>query len=264
MLEKRIEFGHQIHVQEKAFRFGQGFFTTTRIKQFTPLWLPEHIERLNRSLRDFNMSVFDQDSLKKICCRWPLDTQLAEGFLRILVWEEEGAAHFNLEGGPLEIMSGDMKIIFSQYQRHSSEPLLGYKSFNYWSNELAYSEAINNGFDEAIFLNEFNEITEGSRHNIFWVRDGVLFTPQPDCGLLPGIAREQIIAMAGEQGIKVVQGRFQQADLQTAEEVFISNSVRGIRKVRQLGGCFYRSGEMTAFLQNLFGQREDQVSKSRC
>lgn len=256
----RLESSQQIQVKETAFRYGEGFFTTTRVKQFTPLWLSEHIQRLNNSLRDFKMSGLDEDRLFELVCRWPIENQLPDGFLRILVWEEAGRSQFYLEAGPLDSSPRRLKLTISEIKRHSSQPLLRHKSFNYWSNNLAYRQALQNGYDEAILLNEKGEITECSRNNLFWIKEGIIFTPRISCGLLPGIARNKIITIAGEQGIELKQGGFMQEDLQDAEAVFLSNSVQGIREVLAVNSCNYQPGEIFQLLQELYEQRELQAS----
>lgn len=64
------------------------------------------------------------------------------------------------------------------------------------------------GYDEALFLNERGEVIEGSSTNVFWVRGGVLHTPAPECGLLPGITREALISLAPELDLEVKEGKF--------------------------------------------------------
>lgn len=51
-------------------------------------------------------------------------------------------------------------------------------------------------------------MTEGSSTNVFWVRGGVLHTPAPGCGLLPGITREALISLAPELDLEVKEGKF--------------------------------------------------------
>jgi len=249
-----MEISRQIQVQEAAFRYGEGFFTTMRIKQSRPLWLAAHIQRLNHSLQVFKMPGLNEEVLLELGCRWPIENHLSEGFLRIIAWQEGGQAHVNLEGGPLEVSPQELKLTVSEIRRHSSEPLLHHKSLNYWNNNLVYRDALQNGFDEAIVLNEKDEITEGSRNNVFWVKGGILFTPQINCGLLPGIARKIVIELAARQSLEVQQGCFQMRDLLAAEEVFLSNSVRGIREVVTINAQPYQPGRITRCLQELYAQ----------
>lgn len=239
-----MEISRQVKASQPAFRYGQGFFTTTRVKNFKPLWLPEHMQRLDCSLRDFHMAAFNEAALLQAASRFPAENRLEDGFLRILVWEEAGQPQFHLEGGPLAETSAGLKLMTSRIIRHSSEPLLKYKSFNYWNNQLAYQEALENDCDEAIFLNEKGEITECSRNNLFWIKDETLFTPQLDCGLLAGIARSKTIAIARKQGIVIKQGRFRLEDLQVAETVFLTNSVHGIRAAAAVNFQSYHANQL--------------------
>lgn len=254
-----MEINRQIKATQPAFRYGQGFFTTTRVINYMPIWLPEHMERLMGSLRDFHMAGLNETAVMQEASRWPADHQLENGFLRILVWEEENRACFHLEGGLLTDTAREIKLMTSRIIRHSSEPLLKFKSFNYWTNQLAYQEALQNGCDEAIFLNEKGEITECSRNNLFWIKDDILFTPQLDCGLLAGIARSKTIAIAQDQGVVVKQGRFRLEDLAEAEAVILTNSVRGIRAAAVVNCQSYHHNQLFERLLDSYSQ---QVHKS--
>jgi len=79
------------------------------------------------------------------------------------------------------------------------------------------------GTDEVIYLNERGELAEGSRTTIFIERDGKLLTPQLGAGLLPGTLRAQLLAEG-----KVEEAVLTLADLQSADAIFLGNSVRGL------------------------------------
>jgi len=256
-----LEISRQIEVNEPAFRYGQGFFTTTRVLNYVPLWLPEHIQRLNRSLLDFKMPCLNQVLILPFTYRWTVEQQLNNGFLRILVWEEAEQSRFYLEGGQLNESAPGLKLMTSQIKRHSSEPLLKYKSFNYWNNQLAYQEALQKGYDEAVLLNEKGEITECSRNNLFWIKNEVLFTPHHDCGLLAGIARSKIIAIAQEQGIALQQKSFRMEDLQNAETVFLSNSVHGIRAAAAVDSQHYHASQLFDLLKERYEQQAQRSGR---
>jgi para-aminobenzoate synthetase/4-amino-4-deoxychorismate lyase len=87
------------------------------------------------------------------------------------------------------------------------------------------------GCDEAIFRNERNELTEGSRSNIFLRRGKQLVTPPVSSGLLPGILRQELL----ETG-QCVEGVLTPDDLQTADEVFLGNSLRGLIRAEAASG----------------------------
>jgi len=85
-----------------------------------------------------------------------------------------------------------------------------------------------------LLLDRGEEVLEAGRANVFAVRRGVLFTPADDGRILPGITRAAVIARAREAGIEVQEGPLFKADLVSADEVFLTGSVRGVEPVRSL------------------------------
>jgi branched-chain amino acid aminotransferase len=92
----------------------------------------------------------------------------------------------------------------------------------YINSALAKSEALQNGFDEAIFLTSDGHVCEGSAENIFIVRDKTLFTPPPSDNILEGITRSTVMQLAAEQlNIPVVERSIDRSELYVADEVFM-------------------------------------------
>jgi para-aminobenzoate synthetase / 4-amino-4-deoxychorismate lyase len=87
------------------------------------------------------------------------------------------------------------------------------------------------GVEEVVFLNERGELTEGSITNLFLERHGVLLTPPLSAGLLPGTLRAELIATG-----KAVEQRLTLADLETAEAIWLGNSVRGLMRAEWIRG----------------------------
>lgn len=237
-----------------AFRYGEGFFSTTRIINYIPLWLEDHIKRLENSVADFSMGELDEAELIAAARKWPRENHIENGFMRMTCWAQEGDLRLFLDGGELshkqEKLAG---LTLAPHRRHSSEPLLGYKSFNYWPNNITYRHAVQNGYYDAVFLNEKGEISETSRCNIFWSSAGKLYTPEAGSGLLPGICRDKIIYLASRQGTELIQGRFPLSCLEDAEEVFLTNSVRGIVSISHFENQhFYKHGPLTAKLAQAY------------
>lgn len=93
-----------------------------------------------------------------------------------------------------------------------------------------YAEARAIGFDEVLFINEKDEVTEGAISNVFISKFGKLYTPPLACGVLPGIFRRTILENCHDAEERVLKI----PDLETAEAVFVCNSVRGFRTVKTL------------------------------
>ncbi|RUM62382.1 MAG: hypothetical protein DSY59_00295 [Persephonella sp.] len=128
----------------------------------------------------------------------------------------------------------EIVLTVSPYKVNSSNPLLRFKTTNYMLNVLAKRYAIEKGCDDAILLNENDEITETTSANIFWVKGNTLYTPALECGLVEGITREKIIKNAREVGLEVEEGRYGLRDLLDADYIFVSNSLNGIIKVKKI------------------------------
>lgn len=99
----------------------------------------------------------------------------------------------------------------------------------YINSALAKSEAAMNGYDEAIMLSHDGSVAEGSAENIFLVRRGVLYTPDPSQNVLEGCTRRAVMQIAADDlGIKVVERSIDRGELYAAEEVFFTGTAAGI------------------------------------
>ena len=91
----------------------------------------------------------------------------------------------------------------------------------YVNSALAMTEAIDNGFDDAIFLTEDGHVSEGTGMNVFIVRGGRLYTPPPSANILEGITRETVFELARrELGFEVVERSIDRSELYAADELF--------------------------------------------
>ncbi len=128
----------------------------------------------------------------------------------------------------------------------------------YIGGALAKTEAIENGFDEAIMLSEDSYVSEGSGENIFLVMGGKLVTPAVYDGCLIGITRNTVIELAQrELGIETVERHVDRTELYTAEECFLTGTAAHLTAVaeidrRQIGNG--EIGEITAKLQKIYSE----------
>jgi branched-chain amino acid aminotransferase len=110
---------------------------------------------------------------------------------------------------------------------------------------LAAREATAAGVEDAVILNHAGQVAELTTSNIFVVQGGTLWTPPLTDGPLPGITRGAVLTLAREQGIPVVERSFGPEFLDTADEVFATNSLREIVPIATWG----RRAEVTRRLQ---------------
>jgi branched-chain amino acid aminotransferase len=114
----------------------------------------------------------------------------------------------------------------------------------YINSALAKTEALENGFDEAIMLDERGHVSEGSGENIFIVRNGMLITPPPSDNILEGITRESIIQIArDEMGIETRERSIDRSELYIADECFMTGTAAHVTAVIEVDRRPVGSGE---------------------
>jgi branched-chain amino acid aminotransferase len=100
------------------------------------------------------------------------------------------------------------------------------------------------GFDDAMMFDWRGQIAEGTGANIFFVRDGVLHTPTPDC-FLNGLTRQTIIKLAEKRGIEVRERAMWPNELVSFSECFLTGSAAEITPVREIAGQMFKPSTMT-------------------
>ena len=122
----------------------------------------------------------------------------------------------------------------------------------YVNSALAKSEAVSNGFDEAIMLSHDGHLAEGSAENIFMVKGDVLYTPDASQNILEGCTRRSIIEIArGEFGIDVVERSIDRSELYGAQEVFFTGTAAGVVHVSSIDHRAVGDGSIGPVTQKL-------------
>ncbi len=227
----------------RSLMYGEGVFETFRYEGKLPRYIDYHYERLIKGAELFKIPritkedfiFYIEDAVKK---------HSKDNLYVKTILVSEGNSYFPLipEKSHLIVMVREYKpmekesinLTIAPFKIHSSEPLLKVKSINFGQNIIAKRYALEKGFDDALFLNENNEITETTTSNIFWIKGKYLYTPALDCGVLDGITRKVILENAQNEGFSIIEGRFYLNDLKKADFVFVSNALYGMVKVRKV------------------------------
>ena len=135
--------------------------------------------------------------------------------------------------------------------RNECSPLTAHKTLNQGDNILESRSARRLGFDSAVYLNTRGDICETTNANLFFVRDGRLYTPDERCGLLPGTMRAWLC-----ERYEAEQGTFRQDSLDSWDEVFATNALMGVRPVVELGDAGYGIGPVTRAIQREYRRLE--------
>jgi para-aminobenzoate synthetase/4-amino-4-deoxychorismate lyase len=120
-----------------------------------------------------------------------------------------------------------IRVRIASQRTDPQDPMLFHKTTHRPLYAEALKAATQAGFDEALFLNLRGEVTEGAISNIFVEKNGRWFTPPIQCGLLAGVQRRHILETQPNIEEKVLYPQ----DLRQADAIYLSNAVRGLRRV---------------------------------
>lgn len=221
---------------DSGYFFARGVFETILVKE-KPIFLEKHINRLNNGINTLQIGelveVEDINNLIK-------DFNIENCALKIVVTEK----NIVLETRELVYKSEDYLRGFSLKIagtiKNSTSKLTYIKSMNYLENILEREEAIKEGYNEVIFLNEKGYVCEGSLSNIFIVKNGTIFTPKVSSGLLPGIVRDYVI-----RNHNVIEKEINLDEIMNADEIFITNSLLGIMGVSKFENRILTENKIT-------------------
>lgn len=134
-------------------------------------------------------------------------------------------------------------------------PTMAKAAGGYVNSALAKSEAVQNGYDEAIFLDSRGFVSEGSAENIFIVRRGTIITPSLECSILEGITRRTIIQLIHDLKLPLIERPISRSELYIADEIFFSGTGVQVAWVKSVDRRIIGNGTMgpiTSQLQDMY------------
>jgi branched-subunit amino acid aminotransferase/4-amino-4-deoxychorismate lyase len=221
--------------------YGKGVFTTLAVYHSKPFLWEKHLFRLNLHAEKIGLELsgFNKDQVTASLDEIIKKNNIKNGRCRLTFFDESSSKIWQSENrnktsllintGDLQTIENDLSIYVSPYSVNSNSPLAGIKSCNYLENIMALEDAKRFGFDEAIRLNERNEVVSGCMANIFWSEYGKkeLFTPSLKTGCLAGTTRELIT-----EKVEVVEVEKEINELfRDAEQIFLTSSGIGIVQI---------------------------------
>lgn len=227
IINDKIENNDIINL-DNGFIFGKGLFETIYIRH-KPVLLKEHLNRLNSGLNKIGIQKnisqdYFMNTIKMMECK-NCAVKLMVSDKNVIFMDREIPYKKNdYENG--------FSIIVSEMKRNPYSHMTYLKSLNYYDNIIERKEAKDKGYDEALFLNTEEFVSEGSISNIFYIKDNIIYTPSVSCGLLEGVVRNFLIHNIKEY--KICEIKFNLDHLLSADGVFLTNSLMGVMKVRSI------------------------------
>ena len=247
----------KVHVLTHTLHYGMGVFEGVRAyhaDQGTAIFrLQEHTDRLFRSAHIMNMPMpFSKDEINAAQLAAVKENNLDSAYLRPMAFygsEGMGLRADNLKthvivaawewGAYLgqEALEKGIRIRTSSFTRHHVNVAMCKAKANgqYINSMLALSDALRDGYDEALLLDVDGFVAEGSGENFFMVYNGVIYTPELTSAL-DGITRATVIQLAKEEGYEVRETRISRDEVYVADEAFFTGTAAEVTPIRELDG----------------------------
>ena len=269
----------KIHVLTHGLHYGTGVFEG--IRSYTTdigpaiFRLDDHIKRLFNSGKSYFMDFkYDKDEIKQSAINTVKTNNLEECYIRIIAFYGYGklgvnplpnrvsiviavlnwSEHIkkeNREEGINTIVSSWMKMDIRSMPTHAKGVA------NYANSALARMEALKSGVDEAIMINSNGFVVEASAENIFFVKDGIVYTPPISTGALEGITRDTVIEITKQNKIPLRVNNISRDELYYFEEAFLTGTASEIVPIGKIDHRVIGDGKIgpiTKKIQNQYGQ----------
>lgn len=268
--------GHLISIYEphvsfanRAFRYGDALFESIRICNNKVMFLPDHLTRLKLGMTVLRMNLpaeFTSQNLQEFIIHLlKHNVHAPNARVRLTVFRNEGGYYtpetndisFLIES---EEISGEYELnqkgfwvdIYADIKKPINK-LANIKSGNALIYVLAGLSKQSMKLDDCLLINENGTICESVNSNIFIVKNGTLYTPPLSEGCVAGVMRKQIMHLATENKILTFESAVTLYTLMNGDEVFLTNSIQGIRWVGQFRDKFY-TNKMSLFLTDKLNQ----------
>lgn len=255
-----------VSVLDRSLAYGDGGFTTMKTINGDIEYWPWHRERMQACLHALSIPEPDWEWLYNQITQAAVPTGVAG--IKLLISRGSGGRGYHSANvaGPTSIISTfSYPGHYNQWQsngislgvcftRLGINPLLaGHKHNNRLEQVLARQEIAQAGFDDGVTLDIQNYVIETTMANLFWVKEGVLFTPQLTTAGVAGVMRRAVLTAAEKALIKVEVGRYMLSEVLAADEIFITNSLLGVAPVAEIDACKFKLGNMTKQIQGIIG-----------
>ena len=267
----------KVHVLTHTLHYGMGVFEGVRAYKTddggTAIFrLAEHTDRLFNSAKIMRMDIpFSKDEISAAQINSVKENNLASAYLRPMCFygsEGMGLRADNLKthvmvaawewGSYLgeDNMKNGLRIKTSSYTRHHVNISMCKAKANghYINSMLALQEALTDGYDEALLLDNEGYVAEGSGENIFIISKGIIYTPDLTSAL-DGITRNTIMTLANDLGYEVREKRITRDEVYIADEAFFSGTAAEVTPIRELDNRTIGEGTrgpITEKLQSLY------------
>lgn len=266
----------KISVLDHGFLFGDSVYEVLRTYQAKLFLFSRHFRRLERSARTVFLPLpWDADRTRQEAVNTlRAATWSGESRLRLIVSRGDGDMNpdpascarptivvlaWPLPEPPADLYARGVHVVTSPYVR--TRELSDIKTGSQIRQVLAVRDASERGAYEAVLLNASGQLSDGTSSNIYFVRNGMLFTPSMDADILSGITREVLLELAPGIGLTVVEGEFDRKALAAADEAFLTSTSREIVPITKFDGVGVGDGVPGVLTKRLWAAYRAAIPK---
>ena len=255
----------RLHVLSHGLHYASSVFEGERVYGGAIFRLTAHTERLFESARqlgfDIPWTVAEIDEACYAVCR---KNDIADGYVRPVAWRGSEMMGVSAQKNTIHVAIAawrwpsyfdpdarlkGIKLAWAKWRRPdpATIPAKAKAAGLYMICTLSKHTAEAEGCDDALMLDWRGRLAESTGANIFLVIDGKLHTPVPDC-FLDGITRRCVIDLARKRGIETVERVIMPAELERADEVFLTGTAAEVTPVGQIGGLHFQPGQVCRWM----------------
>jgi branched-chain amino acid aminotransferase len=257
----------RVHLLTHALHYGSAVFEGERVYDGEIFKLSEHSQRLHESAQGLDFEIpYSVAEIDQACRDVVRANKLVDGYVRPLAWrgsEQMGvsaqATKINLAIAAWDwgsyfdpaARSKGLRLKIGNYRRPdpSTAPAKSKAAGLYMICTIEKHRAEREGYADALMLDWRGQIAEATGANIFFVKDGVLHTPLPDC-FLDGITRRTVIGLAKQRGLKVIERAIMPEEMAEFSECFITGTAAEVMPVGEIGPYKFTVGDITRTLMD--------------
>ena len=261
-----------------GLHYGSCVFEGQRIYNGTIYKLKEHTARLFYSAETLGMKIpYSQDQINQACIDAAAALNIKDGYLRPVAFRGSEMMAVSAQNttihvaiacwpwpsyfSPAEKLKG-IRLDIARYRRPAADtaPVHAKAAGLYMICTVCKHEAEAKGYADAFMFDYRGYVAEATGANVFFVQDGVLHTPIPDC-FLNGLTRQSVIAIAKARGVKVVERHIKPEEMSTFTECFLTGSAAEVTPVSEIGSYRFRPGALTETLMNAYADEVRGAAK---
>ncbi|MBZ3692341.1 branched-chain amino acid aminotransferase [Phyllobacterium calauticae] len=257
----------KVHVLTHGLHYASSVFEGERAYGGEIFKLNEHTERLHESARILGFTIpYSVEELNDACRKLLAKQGFQDAYVRPIAWRGSESMGVSAQNNrinvaiaiwqwpsyfdPAQKLKG-IRLDMAEYRRPDPKtaPSKSKAAGLYMICTISKHAAEAKGYADALMLDWRGQVAEATGANVFFVKDGVIHTPKPDC-FLDGITRRTVIELAKRRGYEIVERAIMPEELEGFEQCFLTGTAAEVTPVSEIGPYRFTVGEIAINLMN--------------